>query len=162
MVEFASETLAHCLHRPGRAHPADENHAPGRERQTAGRHDEARRQFRQPQTLAVLGRRQPTQPRVDMLRVDRLLQPRQLLTQVGRPLEQPWLEPAVEVALGDVVMSSRQVVQALGAGLQVAAPPLAEPGLAEAQSGADVLDGAAGSSFLTVRGNKLHFATENV
>ena len=65
-------------------------------------------------------------------------------------------------ALGDVVMSSRQVVQALGAGLQVAAPPLAEPGLAAAQSGADVLDGAAGSSFLTVRGNKLHFATENV
>jgi len=45
-------------------------------------------------------------------------------------------------ALGDVVMSSRQVVQALGAGLQVAAPPLAEPGLAEAQSGADVLDSA--------------------
>src|SRR5271157_2298739 len=93
ILEFASETLAHCLHRPGRTHPADENHAPGRERQTAGRHDEARRQFRQPQTLAVLGRRLVPQPRVDMLRVDRLLQPRQLLTQVGRPLEQPWLIP---------------------------------------------------------------------
>jgi hypothetical protein len=101
MVEFASETLAHCLHRPGRAHPADENHAPGRERQTAGRHDEARRQFRQPQTLAVLGRRLVPQPRVDMLRVDRLLQPRQLPAQVTRPreapLEQRLLEPAIEV-----------------------------------------------------------------
>src|SRR5271166_3115528 len=104
ILEFASETLAHCLHRPGRTHPADENHAPGRERQTAGRHDEARRQFRQPQTLAVLGRRLVPQPRVDMLRVDRLLQPRQLLTQLGRPLEQPWLEPAVEVFHTAVVL----------------------------------------------------------
>ena len=47
------------------------------------------------------------QPRVDMLRVDRLLQPRQLLTQVGRPLEQPLeqpLEPAVEVLHTAVVL----------------------------------------------------------
>jgi hypothetical protein len=46
-------------------------------------------------------------------------------------------------ALGDVVVRSRQVVQALGAGLQVAAPPLVEPGLGAAQGRADVLDGPA-------------------
>src|SRR5512142_1750030 len=49
----------------------------------------------------MLGRRQAPQPRVDVLRVHRLLQPRQLPTQVARPpeppLEQPWLEPTVEV-----------------------------------------------------------------
>src|SRR5512142_1524266 len=38
------------------------------------------------------------------------------------------------------------LIQALGAGLQIAVPPLAEPGLAAAQGGADLLDGAAGEA----------------
>ena len=45
-----------------------------------------------------------------------------------------------------VVVSSRQVVQALGTGLQVAAPPLVEPGLGAAQGRADVLYGPAGEA----------------
>ena len=69
MVEFASETLAHCLHRPGRAHPADERSCRA-ECQTAGRHDEARGNLRQPQSPCggngSVGP-QPAQPRVDML-----------------------------------------------------------------------------------------------
>src|SRR5512135_334951 len=49
-------------------------------------------------------------------------------------------------ALGDMVVGSRPVVEALGAGLQIAVPPLAEPGLAATQGGADLLDGAAGEA----------------
>jgi hypothetical protein len=49
----------------------------------------------------VLRRRLTPEPRVDVLRVDRLLQPRQFAPQVARPgvapVEQPRLEPAVEV-----------------------------------------------------------------
>src|SRR5215469_844766 len=45
-------------------------------------------------------------------------------------------------ALGDVVIGSRPVVEALGTGLQIAVPPLAEPGLAAAQGGADLLERA--------------------
>src|SRR5262249_9714847 len=60
-----------------------------------------RRQLLQPQPTAVLRRRLAPQPRVDVLRVDRLLQPRQLAPQVARPLEVPLeqglLEPAVDV-----------------------------------------------------------------
>src|ERR1041384_7184135 len=47
-------------------------------------------------------------------------------------------------ALGDVVVGPRQVVEALGAGQQVAAPPLVEPDLGAADGGADGLDGPAG------------------
>ncbi len=39
-----------------------------------------------------------------------------------------------------------QVEEALGAGLQIAAPPLVEPSLATAEGGADVLDSAAGET----------------
>jgi hypothetical protein len=49
-------------------------------------------------------------------------------------------------ALSDLVVGSRPVVEAVGAGLQIAVPPLAEPGLAAAQSGADLLDRAAGET----------------
>jgi len=49
-------------------------------------------------------------------------------------------------ASGDVVVGSRQVVEALGARLQVAAPPLVEPDLGAADGGADGLDGSAGEA----------------
>jgi hypothetical protein len=48
--------------------------------------------------------------------------------------------------LADMVVSSGQVVEAVGAGLQVAAPPLVEPGLGPAQGRADVLDRPAGEA----------------
>src|SRR5262249_35855769 len=47
---------------------------------------------------------------------------------------------------GDVVVGPGQVVQALGSGLQVASPPLLEPGLGAAQRRADLLDGPAGEA----------------
>ena len=50
------------------------------------------------------------------------------------------------MAMGDVVVGPCQVVEALGSGLQVAAPPLVEPGLGSAQGRADVLDGPAGEA----------------
>jgi hypothetical protein len=49
-------------------------------------------------------------------------------------------------ALGDVVVGPGQVVEALGAALQVATPPLVEPGLDAPQGRADVVDGAAGEA----------------
>src|SRR5262249_20834222 len=49
-------------------------------------------------------------------------------------------------ALGDVVVGPGEVVQALGAVLQVAMPPLVEPGLDATQGHADVVDGAAGEA----------------
>jgi hypothetical protein len=49
-------------------------------------------------------------------------------------------------ALGDVVVGPGQVVQARGASLQVAAPPLVEPELGAADGGADGLDGSAGEA----------------
>src|SRR5262245_9029678 len=95
------EHLAEQADRPGHAHPPDEGHAPGGQRQPARRHLEAGRQLLQPQALPVLGRRLAPQPRVDVLRVHRLLQPRQLPPQVAWPPEAPVeerpLEPAVEV-----------------------------------------------------------------
>src|SRR5262249_30682832 len=48
--------------------------------------------------------------------------------------------------LGDVVVGPRQVVEAVGAGLQIAAPPLVEPDLGAAQGRADGLDGPAGEA----------------
>src|SRR5262249_20466721 len=48
--------------------------------------------------------------------------------------------------LGDVVVGPGQVVEAVGAGLQIAAPPLVEPDLAAAQGRADGLDGPAGQA----------------
>src|SRR5262249_30401712 len=93
--------LAQECDRPGHAHPADERHPPCCQRQPPRRHHEARGQLLQPQAPAVLRRRLPSQPRVDVLGVDRLLQSPQLPTQVTRPgevvLEQRVLEPAVEI-----------------------------------------------------------------
>src|SRR5262249_37564173 len=87
--------------RPGHPPPRDEGTPPRRKRQPARRHLEARRQPLQPQALSVLRRRFAPQPRVDVLGVHRLLQPRQLPPQVAwppeAPVEQRRLEPAVEV-----------------------------------------------------------------
>jgi hypothetical protein len=59
-------------------------------------------------------------------------------------------------APGDGVVGPGQVVAALGAGLQVAAPPLAEPDLGAADGGAKGLGGSAreaqGDGALTSRG----------
>jgi hypothetical protein len=46
-------------------------------------------------------------------------------------------------ALGDVVVGPGQIVKALGAGLQVTIPPLAEPDLGAADGGANDLGGSA-------------------
>ncbi len=48
--------------------------------------------------------------------------------------------------LGDVVVGPCQVVEALGASLQVAVPPLVEPDLGAADGGTDDLDGSAGKA----------------
>src|SRR5262249_34016134 len=48
-------------------------------------------------------------------------------------------------ALGDMV-GPRQVVQAVGSGLQVAAPPLVEPDLAATDGHADALDRPVGDA----------------
>ena len=57
-----------------------------------------------------------------------------------------WPVPARADALGDVVVGPRPVVEPGGAGLQVAAPPLAEPDLGAADGSADGLDGSAGEA----------------
>src|SRR5262249_8452149 len=49
-------------------------------------------------------------------------------------------------ALGDVVVGPGEVVEALGAVLEVAMPPLVEPGLEATQGRTDVVDGAAGEA----------------
>ena len=54
-------------------------------------------------------------------------------------------------ALGALVVGPRQVVEALGASLQVAAPPLVEPELGAADGGADGLDGSAGERRVMAR-----------
>src|SRR5271170_1442918 len=95
------EQLAEYGHRPGRTHPPDESHATRRQLLPPRRHQETRGQLSQPQSPAMLRRRLPPKPRVDVLRVDRLLQPRQFPPQVARsvelPLEERLLEPTVEV-----------------------------------------------------------------
>src|SRR5262249_15208588 len=95
------ERLAQHGHRPGHTHPTDEGHTPLGQRQALRRHHETGRQFLQPQAPPVLRRGQTSQPRMDVLGVDRLLQPCQLPPQVTRPtevaLEQWLLKPAVEV-----------------------------------------------------------------
>jgi hypothetical protein len=48
--------------------------------------------------------------------------------------------------LGDVMAGPCQVVEALGARLEVAAPPLVEPGLGAARRRADLLDGSPGEA----------------
>src|SRR5208283_760279 len=62
---------------------------------------EPREQLPQPQAPAVLRWHLAVEPRVNVLRVDRLRQPRQLPPQVARPpetpLQQRLLKPAVEV-----------------------------------------------------------------
>ena len=65
-------------------------------------------------------------------------------------------------ALGDVVVSSRQVVQVLVAGLQVAASPLVEPGLGAAQGRADVLDGPAGEAETDGASTRCEFVVHGV
>src|SRR5262245_65220454 len=86
---------------PEWADPPDEGHAALGQRQSPHRHDETRGQLPQAQAPAVPRRCPAPQPRVDMLWVDRLLQPGQLAPQVARapeaPVEQRLLEPAVEV-----------------------------------------------------------------
>src|SRR5271165_2101971 len=95
------ERLAQHHDRPGHAHPPDEGHAPRGQRQPPGRHHEPRGQLLQPQAPAVLRWHLAVEPRVNVLRVDRLRQPRQLPPQVARPpetpLQQRLLKPAVEV-----------------------------------------------------------------
>src|SRR4029077_6543278 len=49
-------------------------------------------------------------------------------------------------ALGDMVTGPGQVVKAVGADLQVAAPPLVEPDLGAGDGGANGLDGSAGEA----------------
>src|SRR5262249_20749305 len=68
----------------------------------------------------------------------------------------PGLEPAADGedgplqlgwdASGDVAVGSRQVVEALGAHLQIAAPPLVAPGRGGAEGGADGPEGAGGAA----------------
>src|SRR5262245_2346468 len=86
---------------PSHAYPPADGDALRRQRLPLRRHHEAPRQFPQAQTPAVLRWRSAPQARVDVLRVDRLLQPRQFPPQVTRPPEavlQKWLlKPAVEV-----------------------------------------------------------------
>src|SRR5262249_53993474 len=86
---------------PAHPPPREEGPPPRAQRQPLGRRHEARRQPPQPQATAVLPRRLAAEPRVDVLGVDRLLQPNQLPPQVPRspeaPLKQRLLEPAVEV-----------------------------------------------------------------
>ena len=48
--------------------------------------------------------------------------------------------------LSDVVVGPRQVVEALGAGFQVAAPPLVKPDFGAADGGGDGLDRPAGEA----------------
>src|SRR5262249_7177103 len=91
-----------------------------------GRHHEARRQLPQPQAPAVLRRRLAPEPRVGVLGVDRLLQPCQLPPQIARPavapVEQPRLEPAIEVLHPAIELPLR-----LGAEHRADADPQAEP-----------------------------------
>src|SRR5262249_55927296 len=54
--------------------------------------------------------------------------------------------PARRDGLGDVAVGAGQVVEPLGSVLQVAPPPLVEPGLDAAQGRTDVVDGAAGEA----------------
>ena len=61
---------------PGYIHPSDKSHAPLGQRQLPRRRHETRGQLLQPQTTAVLPRGLASQLRVDVLRVDRLLQSR--------------------------------------------------------------------------------------
>ena len=49
-------------------------------------------------------------------------------------------------ALGDVVVGPRQVVEAFGAGLQVAAQPLVKPAVGATDGGTDGLDVATGET----------------
>src|SRR5262245_7571245 len=96
-----AEGLAQQRDRPSHAYPPDEGHAPRRQRLPLRRHHEVPRQFAQSQTPAVLRGRFAAQARVDVLRVDGLLQPCQFPPQVARSpeaaLKQRLLEPAVEV-----------------------------------------------------------------
>src|SRR6516164_230862 len=96
-----AKRLAEDADRAGRTDPADENHTARCDRLPIRRHLEARGQLPQPQLPAVLCRCQAPEPGMDVLGVDRLLQPRQLPRQVARSpkpsLEPAGLEPAVEV-----------------------------------------------------------------
>src|SRR5258708_38543327 len=82
-------------------HLANEGHSAGRERHRFEGHPEVRRQLLEFAASAILLGRQPTEARMDMLRVDRVLQALQFADQRAGtaevPLEQPRLKPAVEV-----------------------------------------------------------------
>src|SRR5262249_60305726 len=72
---------------PGPPPPPQEGHAPCRQGRPLRRHNETPRQLPQAQTPAVLRGRLAPQARVEVLRVDRRLQPRQFPAQVPRPPE---------------------------------------------------------------------------
>jgi hypothetical protein len=95
------ERLAERTHCPCPAHAPDEARVVRRQRQSHRRRHQARGQLPQRQAPVVLRRRSASEPWVDMLRVDRLLQTGQLPPQVAEPglapVESPRLEPAVEV-----------------------------------------------------------------
>jgi hypothetical protein len=95
------EGLAKHAHCPCRAYAPHEGRVARRQWQPPLRHHEARGQLLQPQASTVLRQRPAPQARVDVLRVDRLLRARQLPAQVAQPcvapVEQPRMEPAVEV-----------------------------------------------------------------
>src|ERR1700687_1350951 len=87
----------------------DEDHAPGRNRQRDERNDEACGQLLQLLPASILLWRQATQAALNVLDIDRVLQPLEFVLEGGDArvvtLQQPWLEPAVEpfhrsVALG--------------------------------------------------------------
>src|SRR3954469_20397074 len=96
-----TKCLAEHRDRPGHTHPPDEGHVPRCQWQPPRRRYKALGHLLKPQAATVLRRCLAPQPRVDVLRIDRLLQPRQFPTQVPRsvelPLQQRFLEPAVEV-----------------------------------------------------------------
>ena len=77
--------LAQQGDRRGHAHSPEERHATGRQRQPPRRHDKPRRKLLQPQAPPVLRRRLAPEARVDVLRVESLLQQGQLTQQVARP-----------------------------------------------------------------------------
>ena len=68
------QRLAEHRNCPGHTHPPEERHPPRRQWQPTRRHHKGRRQLLQSQAAAVLRRRLAVKPRVDVLRVDRLLQ----------------------------------------------------------------------------------------
>jgi hypothetical protein len=61
-----------------------------------------------------------------------------------------------------MLVGPRQVVEALGSGLQIAAPPLVEPGRAAAQRRANVLDMLAGEAEIDGALTRREFVVHDV